>query len=136
MAVSRIVVLKFPRSVVYQPIVYKLVKDYDLELNILKASISPKEQGLMVLELTGAEENYKKGTDFLQEIGVDIQPISQDVVRDEERCTHCGACVVICPTEALYFERPSMRVNFDSSKCIGCEYCILACPPRAMALSF
>ncbi|HIE06137.1 MAG TPA: 4Fe-4S dicluster domain-containing protein [bacterium (Candidatus Stahlbacteria)] len=136
MTVSRIVVLKFPKSVVYQPIVCKLVKEYDLEFNILKAFVTPKEEGLMVLELIGDEDNYKKGIKFLKDIGVNIEPISQDVVRDEERCTHCGACVVICPTQALAFERPSMRVNFDSTKCIGCEYCILACPPRAMSLSF
>jgi hypothetical protein len=38
---------------VERPIIYRLVKDYDLEFNILKASITPEQEGLLVLELKG-----------------------------------------------------------------------------------
>ncbi len=136
MIVSHRVVLRFPHSLVDQPIVCRLAKDFDLEFNILKASIVPKEQGFVLMELTGEEEDYENGTRFLDELGVEVQPISQDVVRNESRCTHCGACVAICPTGALSLELPSRRVDFDSAKCIACELCILACPPRAMEVRF
>ncbi|MBM4445669.1 MAG: (Fe-S)-binding protein, partial [Chloroflexi bacterium] len=39
MAISRRVVLHFPRTLVEQPIIYRLVRDYDLSFNILKASV-------------------------------------------------------------------------------------------------
>lgn len=136
MVISRRVVLRFPHRLVDQPIVYRLAKDFDLEFNILKASIVPKEQGFVLLELTGEEENYEKAAKFLSDTGIEIQPISQDVVRDESRCTHCGACITICPTGALSLELLSRRVNFESAKCIACELCILACPPRAMEVRF
>lgn len=136
MVVSHRVVLRFPPSLVDQPIVYRLTKDFGLEFNILKASIIPKEQGFVLMELSGEEENYKKGMCFLAELGVEVQPISQDVVRNESRCTHCGACVALCPTGALHVEGPSRWVAFDSAKCIACELCILACPPRAMEVRF
>ena len=51
MVVSKRIVLHFPRRLVEQPVIYRLVKDYNLEFNILKALITlePEEEGLMVL---------------------------------------------------------------------------------------
>lgn len=136
MAVSKRVVLRFPRSLVDQPIICRLVQDYNLVFNILKASVSQKEEGLLVLELSGQNEDYDKGIQYLTGAGVEIQPLSRDIKRDEERCTHCGACITVCPTGAFIVESESQRVVFDDSKCIACELCLLACPPRAMELHF
>ena len=134
--VSKRIVLTFPHNLLDQPIVYKLVKEYDLVFNILQAKITPKEEGLMVLELKGKKENYAHGVKYLTSLGVKIQPLSQDVTRDDVRCTHCGACISICPTEALYIDKKTMKVIFDSEKCIACELCVKACPPRAMIVKF
>jgi len=132
--VSKRIVLTFPHKLLDKPIVYKLVKEFDLIFNILQAKITPKEEGLMVLELKGTKENYAKGIKYLTELGVNIQPLSKDVTRNDERCTHCGACVTVCPTEALYIDKNTMKVIFDSEKCIACELCVKACPPRAMVV--
>ena len=132
MAVSKRIVLHFPRHLVDQPIVYRLIKDHNLEFNILKASVTPKEEGLLVLELSGGPEDYDKGLKYLTDAGVRIQSLSQNVVRDEARCTHCGACVTLCPTAAFEVDHLSRRVRFDDAKCIACGICIKACPPRAM----
>ena len=136
MAISKRVVLHFPPRLVEQPIIYKLVKDYNLVLNILKASVTPKEEGLMVLDLSGAREDYDRGIQYLQETGVRIQSLGQDIIRNEARCTHCGACVVICPTGALALDPQTRRVNFYEDKCTACELCVLPCPPRAMEVHF
>lgn len=132
MNIAKRVVLHFPRSLVDQPVICRLAKDFSLEFNILKASVTPKEEGLMVLELSGERENYERGLKYIAETGVEIQPLSQNVTRNEERCTHCGACVVICPTGALSLEPETRQVSFDDGKCIACELCVLACPLRAM----
>ena len=134
--VQKRIVLTFPHKLVDEPIIYKLVKDYDLVFNILQARITPKEEGLMILELKGKKENYAEGLKYLTSLGVKIQPLSQDVTRDDARCTHCGACVTTCPTGALYIDKPTMKVLFDSEKCIACELCVRACPPRAMIVKF
>lgn len=134
MAISRRVVLHFPRSLVEQPIIYRLVRDYNLMFNILKASVTPNEEGLLVLELTGERENYEKGVRYLADVGVQIQPLSKDVTVNEGRCTHCGACITICPTGAFTLELPSRRVKFVDKKCIVCGLCIKACPPRAVEI--
>ncbi len=124
-------VLRFPPLLVDQPVVYKLIKDYNLVFNILRADITPDSEGLMVLEIEGEEEDFKKGMDYLAEKGVKVQPLSQDVVMVEELCTHCGACIVHCPTDALQFDE-ERRVVFFPEKCVACEICVEVCPYRAM----
>ena len=134
--ISRKIVLRFAAPLVDQPIIYHLVKDYDLSFNILKASISPQEEGVLVFELTGEKKHYDAGIQYLKGLGVQIQPFSEDVRRDEQKCTHCGVCVVLCPTAALSVDRTTLQVLFDSGQCIACGACIRACPPRAMEMYF
>ena len=138
MTVSKRVVLHFPRRLVEQPVIYRLVKDYNLEFNILKASITaePEEEGLLVLQLKGEQEEYDKGIEFLLKSGLKIQSLSQDVTRNEARCTHCGACVTICPPGAFEVDPKTRQVRFDDEKCVACGLCIKACPPRAMEVHF
>jgi L-aspartate semialdehyde sulfurtransferase ferredoxin len=136
MAVTKKIVLRFPKRLVDRPIVYRLVKDYDLEFNILKASVTPEQEGLLVLELKGNQAEYDKGVDFLLKAGVKIQSLSQDVTRNEEKCTSCGACITVCPTKAFSINSKTRVVLFDNEKCIACGACIPACPPRAMEVHF
>ena len=90
----------------------------------------------MIMELGGEQNDYDNGIRYLQSAGVEIQALSQDVLRNEERCTHCGACITMCPTKAFSLEAQTRRVLFDNSKCVVCELCVRACPPRAMELHF
>ena len=136
MAVSKRIVLRFPKRLVDRPIIYRLIKDYDLEFNILKASVTPEEEGLMVLELSGEQADYDKGIKYLTKAGVRIQSLSQDIIRNEERCTHCGACITICPTFAFEIDPVTRQVKFYNEKCVACGLCIKACPPRAMEVHF
>lgn len=136
MAVTKRVVLHFPRSLVDQPIMCRLAREFNIDFNILKASVTPKEEGLLVVELTGKAKDYKLGVKYLEESGVQLQPLSQDVIRNENRCTHCGACVVLCPTKALIVDPATRKVNFVHEKCIACGICVTSCPPRAMEIHF
>ena len=133
---SKRIVLHFPHRLVDQPIICKLVKDFDLQFNILKAYVTPQEEGLMVLELTGDKENYDKGIEYLKKCGVKIQSLSKNVIRNEVKCTDCGVCVPICPTGALAIDPITRKVHFYDHKCIACELCVKACPTRAMEIHF
>jgi ferredoxin len=130
------VVLSYPSHLVDQPVISKLVKDYDLIVNIMRARITPKEEGRLVLELTGKRAGMEAGFKYLSEIGVEVQPLAQDVKWHEDRCTHCTACVSVCPTKALDANRTNMEVSFKRDKCIACELCIPVCPYQAMEILF
>jgi len=130
--IRRRVVLRFPKSLLDKPVVYRLIKDYDLVFNILRADVTPREQGFVVLELSGEEGNYRRAMDYLAELKVEVKLLEQDITRDEDKCTHCGACTAVCPTDALALERDSMQVLFDPALCVACEQCIPACPTGAM----
>ncbi|MHC4458785.1 MAG: NIL domain-containing protein [Planctomycetota bacterium] len=131
---SRILRLRFPKSEVQKPIVSYLTKDYDLTFNILNATILPRKEGLMVLELSGTRKNFREGVKYLKNQGIHVENASQEIKRDNNKCTHCGACTAVCPTTALSVQRPEMRVLFDLEKCSICELCVPACPTRAMEI--
>jgi L-aspartate semialdehyde sulfurtransferase ferredoxin len=129
---SKILILRFPKTVVEKPIVCYLVKDYNLTFNLLNASILPRKEGVLVLELTGTRKNFQEGVKYLKQRGVQVQNASQEIKRIKKRCTHCGACTAVCPTGALSIQRPEMSVDFNQKKCSVCELCVPACPTRAM----
>jgi len=134
--ISKRVVLHFPHRLVDQPIIYKLVKDFDLSFNILKAYVTPQEEGLMVLELSGEDNNFNQGMKYLESCGLKIQPLSEDIIRNEIKCTDCGVCVPICPVGALEVDPLTRKVNFYDNKCIACELCVKICPTRAVEVHF
>ncbi len=133
---SKTLSLRFPKEIVNDPIVVKLVKDYDLSFNLLKTVIYPRKEGLMVLQLSGHRENFKEGVRYLKKIGVKVESIGDDIRRNEQTCTHCGACTAVCPTGALHIKRPEMEVLFDREKCSACEWCVPLCPVHAMEVKF
>ena len=133
---SEKVVFKFPRHIVREPIVYHLIKDYDLRVSILRASINPDEAGQMVLAIEGNKKQLEAGHEYLEKKGVLLQPLSKDVRWREDRCVHCTACISVCPTAALRLDRTDMAVSFDEEKCIACELCIPVCMYKAMEIQF
>jgi ferredoxin len=131
------VVLNFPPHLIDQPITYRLIKDFGLVVNILRARITPREWGRMVVELAEDGGRWQDAMDFLTEAGVGVEPLAREVVRHEERCIHCTACVAPCPTKALdVADRQTMTVVFDRERCIACEICLKVCPYQAMEILF
>lgn len=135
---SKKFILSFPVELVDKPLTYHLVKDYDLVVNILQARITPEDEetGRLVVELSGDEQNLRKGIYFLSEQGVHVEPHTRDIVWDEAECVHCGACSGVCHPQALELNRESWMMTFDRGKCILCGICVEACPVKAMKVEF
>lgn len=131
---SRMLVLRFPKTEVGKPIVCFLATEFSLTFNILKATILPRKEGVMVMELSGRRKDFNKGVQYLEEHGVQVQAVGQEIKRNKTKCIHCGACTAVCPTGALSVERPEMTVAFIQKKCSVCGLCVPACPPRAMEI--
>ncbi|NIQ38602.1 MAG: 4Fe-4S dicluster domain-containing protein [Proteobacteria bacterium] len=130
------VVLRFPPELSDQPVTYNLIKEYDLMVNILRGHITPKEEGMLVLELTGKKTQLDRGMEYLTQLGVETEKLSKDIRWLKDRCTHCTACTSLCPSEALSVDRDTMIMSFERSKCIACEMCVTVCPYNAMEVSF
>jgi len=135
MAKKRLV-LNFPPHLIDQPVTYQLITEYNLKVNILRARITPREWGRLVVELSGGKKDLEAGLQFASDMGVEVKPLAQDVQWREERCIECTACSSICPTGALVVTRPEMQVTFNHDKCIACELCLPACPYEAMHITF
>lgn len=52
-------------------------------------------------------------------------------------CQHCEepACMLACPTGAIYREAEGKPVLCDEERCIGCRMCVQACPFGVITLS-
>jgi len=125
--------LEFSPAIVNQPIVFRLVNDYDLMLNILRAGIDERG-GYTLVEVEGKPSQIKKGVSYLEDCNVGVKELNEYVSKDDAKCTDCGACVSICPAEAFKMDTTTWKVGFDGDRCIACGLCIDVCPPNAMKL--
>ncbi len=123
------ILLMFPAEVSEKPIITYLVRDFNLEVNIYRALVNKKEEGYMVLDITGEEEKISQGLTYLTDIHVQVSDSRRGLQWSEEKCTSCGNCLTHCPTEALHIpDRSTMEVRFADSRCIECLACIRNCP--------
>ncbi len=127
--------LKFPPKAATKPIIYHLVKDYDLVPNILRARIEPGQLGRMLVEVTGRKDDFDAGVAFMIEEGVEVSPAAADICLDDEQCVVCGLCTSVCRPEALTLADDA-SLEFDKDKCVYCEACVVCCPRRAITLKF
>lgn len=123
----RSAIFHFPAELYDQPVVSRLVREFDVEVNILQAHISPQEMGHMFAILAGEEPQVDGALHALAAMGVQTVLPVQNLVWDEERCTHCGACTGLCRPKALHMDPATRRVVFDASRCIACNRCVPAC---------
>lgn len=135
MATKRLV-LNFPPHLIDQPLTYQLITQYRLKVNILRARITPRERGRLVVEVSGTKKNLDAALEYVAQLGVEAEPLAQDVQWRQERCIECTACTSICPTGALSVTRPEMRVIFNHDKCIACELCVPTCAYGAVEILF
>ena len=123
--------LSFTPDLVNVPITYRMVKDYDLQINILRAEVNDVG-GRMLIEMQGKADMIEKAVDYLKESRVEVRELNAYVKKDEERCTHCGMCISICPVDAMFMDPDTRMVLYLAEKCIACGTCIDACPAAAI----
>lgn len=129
--------LNFPSSESENSILYHMVKDFNLRINIFRAKITPEEEGFMVLEVSGEEEKIAESIQFIQRFNVGVNSSGRGLQRDEERCVHCGNCLSHCPTDALYVKDPGKReIGFNEKLCLECLSCVKNCPFNACVSLF
>ncbi|GAB6054940.1 4Fe-4S binding protein [Methanobacterium movens] len=122
--------LRFLPSIINKSIISDTMKLYDIDFNILKANISPRG-GKMLVDISGPQES--ESIIFMEEKGIEVTPVLKVVKKDSEKCFECGACVSLCPVNAICI-MDDWDIDIDNQKCIGCGFCISSCPTRAISL--
>ena len=52
-------------------------------------------------------------------------------VVDREKCDGCGACVEVCPVEAISMNDVA---EVNAEECVECEQCVDECPNQAISM--
>ncbi|HYB90573.1 MAG TPA: NIL domain-containing protein [Candidatus Binataceae bacterium] len=71
--------LTYPRALIKEPILYQLVKKFDLMFSIRGASVS-EEMGLVAVEFEGEPGQIERALTWLRQTGVTVEPIEKNVI--------------------------------------------------------
>ncbi len=76
---TRKVMLKYPEHLIQEPVLFRMARQFDVMPNIRRARVTDTV-GEIALELDGTPENLERGIRYLQEQGVQVEPIEGDIV--------------------------------------------------------
>jgi len=71
--------LTYPPSLIKEPILYLLVKKFDIVPNIRGANVS-NDMGLIALEVEGAQGEIDRAVEWLRGQGITVEPIEKNVI--------------------------------------------------------
>ena len=71
--------LTYPPALIKEPLIYLLIKKFDIIPNIRGANISD-EMGLLAMEIEGARDDIDRAITWLREQGVTVEPIEKNII--------------------------------------------------------
>ena len=122
--------LKYSAERADKPILASVIRRTDVPINILHADLTAKG-GEILVAIDALDERINETVELFKEQGLEVEEIRRVIQLDEEACIECGACVSLCPTEALRLTE-DYSLELDEDKCVYCEACVPACPVRAL----
>lgn len=99
---------------------------------IIPEQVSKGRRSFLRLDLIGHQ---------LAKPPIDNMPLTQcageyqffNVALDRDSCTLCSACLRLCPTAALKYEKQHFLI--DNGRCVGCKLCQDTCPEHALQVT-
>lgn len=71
--------LTYPPALIKEPLIYLLIKKFDIIPNIRGANVSD-EMGLLAMEIEGARDDIDRAITWLREQGVTVEPIEKNII--------------------------------------------------------
>jgi hypothetical protein len=71
--------VSFPEDLVDRPMIYEVVKRFDVVPNIRRANVEA-HSGWVILELTGDEDHLAGSVGYLEELGCTVNTMEGDVI--------------------------------------------------------
>ncbi len=115
-------------EIIARPLIAETVLETGALLNVDRADIKPSG-GEIIIDVP--LDRYDEVTAALIKRGAKIIPLEQPVIKDDDECINCGACISVCPTGVISFDE-KWCVVMDVSKCVQCGLCITMCPHGAL----
>ncbi len=124
--------LKIPSDVVDSPILASTVLKTGILVNILRAKVD-YDEGTIIISILGNEREQKKVVNALIKGGIEVIKLKKNITNDVDKCIDCGACIALCPTNAISFTE-DWSIKVEGDKCIRCGACVEACPLRSLSI--
>jgi len=70
--IERKVHLTYPPHLKDQPLIYELIKKFDVVVNILEANVTPQE-GWLLVAVRGEEQFVKEGLEWMSAQGIEVK---------------------------------------------------------------
>jgi ferredoxin len=123
------ILLRFSEENVAQPLTSEIILALKVPINIITAQVNSKG-GEVLAEVPDAA--LEKVVKAYRAKGVTVS-LPKLIEVDSDKCFSCGACVALCPVEAITLAE-DCSIVFDKEKCVGstCSACVEACPARAI----
>lgn len=103
--------------------ILNLILAQNISVNILKFSTGRSGTNLL---LDIPEDKINNITEELKKNDVIVNKKGRIII-DIEKCIDCGACISLCPTNALHMDEREL-LEYSLEECIGCLLCIDSCP--------
>ena len=71
--------LIFSPSLVKEPVIYQLGHQFEIVTNLRRADVT-RDQGWVLLEMTGESDELDRGVEYLESRGVKVEPAEGDLV--------------------------------------------------------
>jgi len=117
-------------DIIVNPIIAETIIETGALLNISQAHID-STHGTIIADVP--EDQFNRVKNALSSRGAVVTVLDRPIVRDEDECVDCGACISVCPVKVFSFGE-DWSINMEVEKCIQCGTCLTMCPHGALAL--
>jgi MinD superfamily P-loop ATPase len=123
------ILIKLTEELVAKPTTADIILEHKVPINIITAHVTSKG-GDYLIDIP--DESLETVVTAFRKKGAKVT-LPELIEIDKDKCFNCGACVSICPVEAITVAEDK-SVKFDQEKCVGstCSACLEACPARAI----
>lgn len=90
--------------------------------------LAGKCAGCRVCQLVCSAHHFNVYNPYKAALAIEETP--ETLIYETQTCIECGACMAVCPTEAIFENDGKYLV--DKTKCVLCGACVNACPERVI----
>lgn len=120
----------FSRKGGHEPVIARTVKETGVLINVERAHID-SHAGEVLIDVP--DESAEQVCRSMREAGANVKVLEDAVIRDQNECIDCGACISVCPQDVFSFDE-DWHLQLRGERCVLCGKCVIACPHNALSI--